>query len=320
MLNALTLQMLAGDRYLDDLLGAGRSLYTKTLLMQEAAPADHWLWVQVADALCLRYLLLDSTVSKQMLEDCYTKTLVFGSSERVKKSVEDQLAFMARALSKRLQTAKSVDSKLDVKLDVQHKRACGVHKFVQCFRLQGTDSPRPAKPAATTPTTSAAKAEAKSADDVEDVTDDVTDVKDATVDTDKVTAGVTDVTAGVTDATAGVTDATAGVTNLADATDVTDAADGVADVTDATDDVTDVMDAADGVTNVVTVIANATDDVTNSTDDVSDDMTHVKDAHKGDTSHAPDASTDCPEDEPEQIPVSSPSNKNTVKSKACVVM
>ena len=34
MLNALTLQMLAGDRYLDDLLGAGRSLYTKTLLMQ----------------------------------------------------------------------------------------------------------------------------------------------------------------------------------------------------------------------------------------------------------------------------------------------
>ena len=113
-----------------------------------------------------------------------------------------------------------------------------------------------------------------------------------------------------------------------DATDdVTDAADGVTDVTDATHDVTDVTDAADGVTNVK-------DDVTNSTDEVSDDMTNVKDVHKGGASDAPDASTgtcasisfrsipaaclslasfvlpDCPEEEPEQIPDSSPSNKS----------
>lgn len=136
MLNALTLQMLAGIRVLDDLLSAARSLYTRAVLTQECAPADVWLWVQVADALCLRYLLLDTQVTKKMLEQCYTKTLVFGSSNRVKKSVEDQLHFMRKVFSNRLETGNS-----NTELVEQDTRLLGVIKFIQSFTCEKTDAP-----------------------------------------------------------------------------------------------------------------------------------------------------------------------------------
>ena len=66
-----------------------------------------------------------------------------------------------------------------------------------------------------------------------------------------------------------------------------DATEGVANLSDVKDDVTD----ATSPTDDVTVVVDAENGAMDSTDDVSDDMTHVKDIDidKGYSSKAPDA-------------------------------
>merc|ERR1711937_104286 len=102
-------------------------------------------------------------------------------SKRVKQSVEDQLAFMKKTLSKRLQNIKSLGES-NVKLDVQYERICGVCKFMQSFKLQEKGD-SPASPKARKAAARRKSAKDNSADDVtngatEDIEGDFASVTD----------------------------------------------------------------------------------------------------------------------------------------------
>ena len=62
ILNALWLDMLLGESRREVLLGEAAPLSATALEQQAHAPADVWLWVQVADILCIRCVISEVVV------------------------------------------------------------------------------------------------------------------------------------------------------------------------------------------------------------------------------------------------------------------
>lgn len=112
VLNALSLDLLLGETQAADLLQAAAPLSSTALEQQAHAPADVWMWVQVADILCIRYALNDPDVLLDGVTSQYRRALVLGSSDRVKRSIEDQLHFLAGTLKMR-QDQLGIDGKVN---------------------------------------------------------------------------------------------------------------------------------------------------------------------------------------------------------------
>ena len=133
ILNALWLDLLLGESTAGALLAEAAPLSNKALEQQAHAPADVWLWVQVADVLCIRYTLNDPEILLDGVTAQYRRALVLGSSDRVKRSIEDQLHFMVKTLEMRREQL-ALDGKQASeehgRLATQLKRLQQVLKFV----------------------------------------------------------------------------------------------------------------------------------------------------------------------------------------------
>lgn len=133
ILNALWLDLLLGESTAAALLAEAAPLSNKALDQQAHAPADVWLWVQVADVLCIRYTLNDPEILLDGVTAQYRRALVLGSSDRVKRSIEDQLHFMVKTLEMRREQL-ALDGKQASeehgRLAMQLKRLQHVLKFV----------------------------------------------------------------------------------------------------------------------------------------------------------------------------------------------
>lgn len=104
-LNELMLEFLASSTDAEqsaELLDGVKEVERVVKRSVEKNPKDVWLWVQLADAKFLRWMLLDSSVKLQTLTNDYVEQFAFGASSRVQGSVMDQFEFMVEVLSGRL--------------------------------------------------------------------------------------------------------------------------------------------------------------------------------------------------------------------------
>jgi len=95
ILNALSLDLLLGESSSEQLLAEAAPLSSTALEQQAHAPADVWLWVQVADILCIRYTLDDPEVLLEGVTSQYvmsTRKFVVNASSHVRFAIDAKVS------------------------------------------------------------------------------------------------------------------------------------------------------------------------------------------------------------------------------------